>query len=290
MLLVESDLAASPLRGLTPQAGYCAYDPAPPIAAPDPLGKRRGRSDVPVGHLTVGCGLGQLEGTAPAAPVCGKLTYSLVTSGYGAKTPFQINLNGKDIKVDNTWGTKKQPITLQDKNRLQVNWNIVKPNTRGGKVSAYSHKVSLGLMYGNRISTIFDLDTAVYPGKRELAYNFSAPPAGNIACAKETYTLQFRGSYLQVVEWTVAVNGKYYLYHLNGDIDRHKTDLRPFLKKGENKVTLSWRTIVGKGSGVLKDAASLSSDASGSVKQLLSVDASLKPGQQGSQSVTITVK
>lgn len=177
----------------------------------------------------------QVEETAPAS-TCGKFSYDLVASGNRRSTPVQISLNGKSMNLTDKHASAKQTVTLQEKNRLQTTWKILKTYPVGTKVKPYSSQVTLRLINGNRVTNMFYLDTAKYPGKRELTYNFSAPPKGNVACVKENYTLQFRGASDKVVEWTVAVDGNYYLYRLSVTSYKSSVDLRPFLRACQDDI------------------------------------------------------
>lgn len=241
-----------------------------------------------IGTLSAGFGSAQIEQSSSGTS-CGAFSYVLVAGGNRNKTPLQVDLNGKQVSLTREYGNEKTTVSslVKAKNKIKMTWQV-KATLPGGK--AYGSSADLKLMNGSRATSVFFLDTGNYPNRRELTYTFAAPPRDNIACASEHYTLTLNGGGRQVVEWTVSVNGQFYVYHLSARRFNNSIDLRPFLKKGSNKVTLDWRVIVADGKGTLRDAAFISSNASGSTKRLLTVEPKAALGSQGSQSVTINVK
>lgn len=238
--------------------------------------------------VPLGAGVASAQVETPARPsACGKPSYVLQVNANQRQTPMTINLNGKAVGPGKTSGSIKENVTaaIQEQNRIQVDWQAKEPSPFGG---VFSVPVTLKVLYGSRATTLFKFDPRTYPNQRQVAVKFAAPPQDNLACDKNLYMakLAFSNAF-GPFEWTIAVDGKYYVYVL-GDAE---VNLRPFLQKGANKVTLSWRVIGGSGKNNLSnhDVAQIFSTVNGKTRSLLTFGFKNTVGTSGSKSVTINV-
>lgn len=236
--------------------------------------------------LGLGFAAAQVEDTPPGAgAACGTPSYVLIVDDEPRKAPMRASLNGRPVPSQTTSVTRTNVTSrLAQDNRLQLDWAV--NDTLSGR--PWPSTVKLQLVNGNRVTDMLSFDARYYPNRRTLAYRFSRPPANSAACSSSQYLLYMQGRTNRVVEWTVSVDGKFYVYHLARGYE--KVDLRPFLTKGQNRVTLGWRVISANGRGELKDAAFITSDASGTTQRLLTAEPRAITGNAGSKTVTITVR
>ncbi|QFP77954.1 hypothetical protein [Deinococcus sp. AJ005] len=236
--------------------------------------------------LCAGVASAQVE--TPASPsACGKPSYVLQVGSGRDRTPLTVKLNSKAIDLGKPYqaASKNVSASVTDQNRIQVDWT---PKQLSDAGRMYGVPVTLKMLYGSRATTLFQFDPKNYPNQRQVAVKFAAPPPNNLACDKNLYTVKLGYSNaFGPFEWTIAVDGKYYAYILgDGDVN-----LRPFLKKGANKVTLGWRVIGGSGTNNLgkNKVAQVISTVDGKTSNLLTFGFKNTVGSSGSKSVTITV-
>ncbi|GAA5514616.1 hypothetical protein Dcar01_03372 [Deinococcus carri] len=237
--------------------------------------------------LGTGAAFAQVE--TPNSPAgCPQPSYLLKVGGDRLRTPLTVKLNDKAINLGKPYELVSQNVTnaLTTQNRIQLNWQPKKLSDSG---RLYDVPVELKVMYGNRATTIFQFSPQAYPNQRQLAYKFSAPPQNNLACAGDQYRVKLDFSHaFGPFEWTITVDGKHYVYVL-GDAN---IDLRPFLKKGVNEVTLNWRVLGGDGQQNLgkNKVAQVISTVNGKTKNLLTFGIKNIVGSTGSKSVTIQIR
>lgn len=236
--------------------------------------------------LGVGAASAQVE--TPAGSGCVReAVYLLQVGSDRQRTPLTVKLNGKSIDLGKPYQAASRNVSaaMTSQNRIQLDWAPKKLSDSG---RMYGVPVTLKVLYGSRATTLFQFDPEDYPNQRQVAVKFAAPPPNNLACDKNLYTVKLDYSNaFGPFEWTVAVDGKYHVYVL-GDAE---VNLRPFLKKGANKVTLGWRVIGGNGTNNLgkNKVAQVISTVDGKTSNLLTFGFKNVVGSSGSKSVTITV-
>ena len=235
--------------------------------------------------LTAGAAFAQVE-TTTTASACEKPSYVLQVDSGRDRTPLTVKLNGKAIDLGKPYQAASQNVSaaITGQNRIQLDWQ---PKKLSGSGSIYGVPVTLKVLYGSRATTLFQFDPVNYPNQRQVAVKFAAPPRKNLACDKNLYVAKLDFSTFGPFEWTIAVDGKYYAYVLGNA----EVNLRPFLKKGANKVTLSWRVIGGSGTNNLGNnkVAQVLSTVDGKTSNLLTFGFKNINGSSGSRSVTIEV-
>ncbi|WP_295823251.1 hypothetical protein [uncultured Deinococcus sp.] len=237
-----------------------------------------------LGALAAGPAGAQVEESS-TGPTCGRPQYVAQIDPNARRTTMTVSLNGRAIDLTDGSRVKRSVTPLMTaENRVQIRWT---PISVGGNGKMYDTPTVIQMLHGSRATTVFQFDPSDYPNRREIAVKFKAPPAGNIACAPDAYLAKLDYSHEGPFEWTVAVNGSYHAYILGNAT----VDLRPFLVKGKNTVTLSWRVIGGSGKRNLGDrkVAQITSTVNGNTKSLLSFGFKNVVGSKGSRSVTITV-